>query len=410
MQEKLHNSTELTAILEHINGQELEQRINELASIGQVGEGGSRLAFSPLEKGARAYLRDMLANAGVDELKEYAGGLVGIYRGAEPDLSAVGFGSHFDTVPRAGKYDGPFGTIAAIKVIETFRKLGIRPKRNLMAIAFTAEEASRFNAGLIGSRAMFRGLSEEILEMSREGDIPLRSAVEYLGFDPNTLKIPVFRKEDLHCWIEAHIEQGDRLDKFTLDVAVVDSIASPDRRRIEIGTAVEQVEISGQEIKGVRVFVNGKGGHSGGTPMGKENRADGLRPVADLLMASAALRETKLKLLGVNLYVGGVEIDGGALNKIPALTTTDIFLSANDHQSLIESSDLLKSYLEKLNKFYGSSKNPQFEDAPVSFQDIGITNPRELHLFDPTAVLPSFSNLTIFSSAAAATAILLSFM
>src|SRR3989344_1144217 len=239
MQEKLHNSTELTAILEHINGQELEQRINELASIGQVGEGGSRLAFSPLEKGARAYLRDMLANAGVDELKEYAGGLVGIYRGAEPDLSAVGFGSHFDTVPRAGKYDGPFGTIAAIKVIETFRKLGIRPKRNLMAIAFTAEEASRFNAGLIGSRAMFRGLSEEILEMSREGDIPLRSAVEYLGFDPNTLKIPVFRKEDLHCWIEAHIEQGDRLDKFTLDVAVVDSIASPNRRRIEIGIPVE---------------------------------------------------------------------------------------------------------------------------------------------------------------------------
>src|SRR3990167_4177003 len=138
MQEKLHNSTELTAILEHINGQELEQRINELASIGQVGEGGSRLAFSPLEKGARAYLRDMLANAGVDELKEYAGGLVGIYRGAEPALSAVGFGSHFDTVPRAGKYDGPFGTIAALNVVEVFNSAGVMLKRSLVVIAFTA--------------------------------------------------------------------------------------------------------------------------------------------------------------------------------------------------------------------------------------------------------------------------------
>ena len=384
---------ELTLAISEIDGQELESRINKLAAIGEdgcVGEGGSRLAFRPVERESRAFVKDLFLQAGFDEIQEHVGGLVGVYKGQEPDLPAVGFGSHFDTVPRAGKYDGPFGTVAAINVVEVFHKAGIRPKRNLVVIAFTAEEASRFNSALIGSRAMFRGLPEEVLEMKREGDIPLGEAVKALGFDPETLKTPVFRKEDLHCWIETHIEQGERMAKSALDVAVVDSIASPDRQRIEIGISLEHTKIPGKEVRGLRVVVNGKGGHSGGTPMGRENRADGLRPVADLLMAAAALHEAKLKALGVSLYVGGVEIDGGALNKIPALTTTDIFLSANDHQSLIESSDLLKTYLEKLNKLYGGSKNPQFVDAPVSFQNICITNPGELHLFDPTAVLPYF--------------------
>src|SRR3989344_4577109 len=157
---------ELTLAISEIDGQELESRIDQLASIGEdgkIGEGGSRLAFRPVERESRAFIRDLFLQAGFDEIQEHAGGLVGIYKGQEPDLPAVGFGSHFDTVPRAGKYDGLFGTIAALNVVEVLHKADIRPKRNLVVIAFTAEEASRFNSALVGSRAMFRGLPEEVL-------------------------------------------------------------------------------------------------------------------------------------------------------------------------------------------------------------------------------------------------------
>ena len=392
MAERIEQTPELAASLAEIDGLELEKRLNRLASIGEdgkVGEGGSRLAYRPVERKSREFIRSFFLQAGFDEVQEHAGGLVGVYKGQKPDLPAVGFGSHFDTVPRAGKYDGPFGTIAALNVVEVFHSAGVRLKRSLVVIAFTAEESSRFNSALIGSRALFCGLPEEVLEMKREGDNTLREAVGLLGFDPETLKTPVFRKKDLHCWIEAHIEQGDRMDKSGFEVAIVDSIASPDRRRIEIGTSVKHTEISGQEIKGIRVIVNGKGGHSGGTPMGRENRADGLRPVADLLMAAAALHKSKLKHLGVGLYVGGVDIDGEALNKIPALTTTDIFLSANDRQALIKSSNLLKAYLEKLNKLYGGAKYPQFGHSPLRFEDLNVPNSKDVYLFEPTEVLPS---------------------
>lgn len=392
MTERIGQTPELAASLAEIDGLELEKRLNRLASIGEngnVGEGGSRLAFRPIERESRSFIKSLFLQAGFDEVEEHAGGLVGVYKGQESNLPPVGFGSHFDTVPRAGKYDGSFGIIAALNVVEVFHNAGVRPKRNLVVIAFTAEEASRFNCALVGSRAMFRGLPEEILYMKREGDNTLREAVELLGFDPETLKTPVFRKEDLYCWVEAHIEQGDRMEKSGFEVAVVDSIASPDRRRIEIGTSVEQVDILDQEIKGVRVQVYGKGGHSGGTPMGNGSRADGLRPVADLLMVVAALQESKLKHLGVSLYVDGVDIDGGALNKIPALTTTNIFLSAKDHQTLIKSSDLLRAYLEKLNKLYGGAKYPQFGHSPLRFEDLSVPNSKDVHLFEPTEVLPS---------------------
>lgn len=393
MTEHIHKGKELAAALENINGEEIELRINALAEIsygGNIGEGGNRLAFIPLEKDARHYLKNLLTLAGADDIQEHAGGIAALYLGANPKLPAVGIGSHFDTVPKAGKYDGPFGTLAAISVIEAFKKAGIKPKRNVIVLAFTNEEASRFNINLVGSRAMFHGLTDDILQMKDMEGISIQEAMSLLGFDPDATKKPIFRKENFDCWFEAHIEQGDKLAKEGLDVASVDSIASPDRRKIEIGRPLKRIGIEDKFVRGLRVTVRAKGGHSGGTPMGKEHRADGLRPIADLMMASTAILENKFEKPNAKLYFGKVDIKQAALNKIPGESELTIFISANEEENAKIAQERIVAYIEQINSRYGQASFSQFSEKPIDIEDCDLSS--NTILFEPSEILPSFKS------------------
>lgn len=391
MSEFAQTTPKLSRALENINGENLEKRINQLSEIGEdgrIGAGGSRLAFSPKEKDARRLIESWMMDAGM-ETQEYPWGMVGLYKGKETGLPAIGCGSHIDTVPIAGRYDGTFGVIASIEAVKVMRLMGIQPERSIMVFAFTCEESSAFNLAKAGSKAAFHGLSDKELDMSRKGGISMREAIRQFGFDPEALKNPAIAEDSLAYFIEPHIEQDKTLDAKRLEIGVITVIASPDRRIIIIGNPLEHKVILRSQTEGIKVIVQGKGGHSGATPMGRESRADGLRPTADLLMVLPAAFEKMFKDKGIQILIGGVIIEGQAINKIPGKTEMEIAFSGNSEDSLKEAKKFVIDYLQQLNDYY--SKNfAEFEENPIQFEDLSdeqITNKTYL---DPEVVLPYF--------------------
>ena len=153
-------------LLEQISGENLEKRLLELAEIGGlVKEVGkyvevTRLAFTKEDLAARSYLDRLMKESGMD-VEHHPFGLIGVCYGQSPELPAVMLLSHFDSVPKGGMYDGALGTIGAIEVVRLLCENKIKFARTIVVLAATAEESSRFNNGLAGSRALFHGLTDK---------------------------------------------------------------------------------------------------------------------------------------------------------------------------------------------------------------------------------------------------------
>lgn len=384
---------ELNVALDLIHGVEIERRLDALASFasgGPIGSGGTRLALSPEEREARVHLRTEMEGAGM-QVEEYPLGLIGTYNGLQNDLPAIGIGSHFDTVPQAGKYDGTVGTISSIEVVRAFHQAGIQPLRPIKVFAFTGEESSRFNTALFGSRGMFLGLDDKTLDMRDTEGISMRKALEELGFNADSTKKPPITRKEIASFIELHVEQGPTLEQKRLDVVVINAIAAPDRRRIFIDNAKSQIEkeyIDDPYSSGIEVSIEGETGHSGTTPMGREYRADGLHIASDLLMVVPAAFKELFQAKGVKMYIGHVAIEGAALNKIPGKTAIEIFCSGNNKSSVEIARRFITDYMNKLNTYYGSDKYPKFKTNPISFSEISV--PPEKQVFNSEQILPSF--------------------
>lgn len=391
MSELAQIDSELSLALENINGKNLEKRINQLSEIGEggrIGEGGSRLAFSPKEKDARKQIELWMGEAGM-VVEEHPWGIVGLYQGKNIALPAIGCGSHIDTVPRAGRYDGTFGVVASIEAVRAMNEMGIKPKRSIMVFAFTCEESSAFSLAKAGSKAAFVGLSDKELGMSRKGEIPMREAIKEMGFDSETMKSSSISADRLAFFIEPHIEQDKKLDENGLEIGVVTAIASPDRRTVIIGDSLESKVSLGVQAEGIKVVVQGKGGHSGATPMGRESRADGLRPTADLLMVLPAAFEKMFREKGVQILIGGVRVEGQALNKIPGRTEMEIVFSGDSRESVEEAKKFVTNYLQQLNVRYAKNFS-EFGQNPIQFEDLSQEQVNGKKYLNPEQVLPYF--------------------
>ncbi len=141
--------------------------------------------------------------AGLNVRVDAAGNIVGRREGNEKSLPPILFGSHIDTVPHGGKYDGAVGVLSAIECVQVFEENGIQTRHPLEVIVFTDEEG-----GLVGSRAMNGTLSSEALQEKSHSGKSVREGIRALGGDPDNLGSVARQKGDIRAFLEIHIEQG----------------------------------------------------------------------------------------------------------------------------------------------------------------------------------------------------------
>jgi len=271
-----------------ISIQRIYDRLDKLAAFNSTpGKGVTRLAFTPEDRQAREWFMAEAKSLGMDERVDGAGNIFARLGG---EGKAVLCGSHLDTVPHGGKYDGALGVVAALEVAQTLHENNIAFNRPIEVVVWADEEGGRFGTGLLGSRAAVGLLTEDELSSTRDKDgILLGEALK--PFVQGPLESARLKADDYECYIEIHIEQGARLIDEGYQVGVVEGIVG---------------------ISRLVVTITGQANHAGTTPMDK--RRDALFGAAQVVLG---VRGIGLKNMPGVATVGQIKALPGAANVIP---------------------------------------------------------------------------------------------
>jgi hydantoinase/carbamoylase family amidase len=248
----------LRAVASAVRGDRVLGRLDELASIGADPLGGTtRIAFSPEEDAAVALVCRWAREAGLVPAFDEFGNLFASSDGNQPDAVASVAGSHLDTVPNGGRFDGALGVVAAIEAVESMRSLGELSERPLEVVVWRCEEPVRFSQGKVGSLLFTGQLTLD--DLVPLGDPAFDVVAALAGDERRAVRDPSRR---IASCLELHIEQGRRLERAGRPVGVVTAVAAPIRLRVD---------------------VDGHADHSGATPM--DDRRDALCAAAELVLA-----------------------------------------------------------------------------------------------------------------------------
>lgn len=208
-----------------INIQRLSEHIEQLSRIGRTADGGiDRFSYTDHDIKANELVAQYMKAAGLNVHYDAVGNLIGSDEGTE-DLPAIVLGSHIDTVPNGGKFDGSLGVLVAIEVIHSFKEQGIELRHPVKVIAFRDEEGTRFGFGMIGSRAVAGTLTTADLQRMDEDGITIEQAIANCGLEKKSLSST--RLNHVKCYLEVHIEQGKVLEAKGAAVGNVTGIAGP---------------------------------------------------------------------------------------------------------------------------------------------------------------------------------------
>jgi N-carbamoyl-L-amino-acid hydrolase len=231
-----------------VNGKRIMDHILALAEFGKNPQGGvSRVAYSEADKQGREYVLGLMRAAKLDVTVDAAGNLIGRRAGKATGLRPLLIGSHIDSVPEGGNYDGVVGSMGAIEVAQTLAEHNVTTRHPLEVVIFQNEEG-----GLIGSRAMDGELTEKELDLVSRSGKTIRDGIKFIGGDTGKLADVRRRKGEIAGYLELHIEQGGILDSEKINIGVVEGI---------VGINWWDVTITG--------FAN----HAGTTPMNKRHDA-----------------------------------------------------------------------------------------------------------------------------------------
>jgi N-carbamoyl-L-amino-acid hydrolase len=270
-----------------VNGKRVMEQLFALGEFGKNPEGGvSRVAYSEADRQGREYVLGLMRAAGLDVSVDPAGNLIG-RRAGRRDLPSIAFGSHIDSVPKGGNYDGPVGSLAAVEVAHALREQNIRTRHPLEVIIFQNEEG-----GLYGSRALSGEIPARELELTSHSGKTVREGIRFIGGDPDRLAEARRRPGDLAAFLELHIEQGGVLEAERVDIGVVQGIVG---------------------IGWWDVTWEGLANHAGTTPM--DQRQDALLAAARLVDAvHRVARATPGRHVAT---VGRIRAEPGAPNVVP---------------------------------------------------------------------------------------------
>lgn len=211
-----------------INSTRLQQHFEAMSLIGKIGETGTnRPAHSNDEKKAFELAASWMQEAGMKTKIDNFGNLIGRYEGSDTSLPVLMMGSHLDSQPYGGRFDGVAGVLCAIEVCATLFENNIKPKRSIEVVSFSDEEGWRFNKGLFGSRGILGKLEDGELERKDKNGITRKEALLDFGCDISKFKQDEYPANSIFCFLELHIEQGPVLDIAQKPVGIVTGISGP---------------------------------------------------------------------------------------------------------------------------------------------------------------------------------------
>lgn len=272
-----------------INGERLWAALMAMAAIGETPSGGvRRLALSDEDRQARDLLVRWLEDAGCTVRVDDLGNIYGRRAGRDPGVVPVVFGSHLDTVPTGGRFDGALGVISALEVVRVLNDAGLATRRPLEVVSWTNEEGARFAPAMLASGVVCGRITLEEAYAARDPDgrtfgEELRR-IGYCGEARNRLR-------GAAAYVELHVEQGPVLERAGAQVGIVEGV---------------------EGISWGWVEVTGKAAHAGPTPIA--DRRDALVAAARIILAMRALADATP---GVRTTVGRVEVVPNTINVIP---------------------------------------------------------------------------------------------
>jgi len=288
-----------------VNGARLREHLEALSVFGRpaggtFADGVSRIAYSDADIAGRRYVMGLMEAAGLQPRIDAAGNFSARRAGSDDTLPPVLFGSHIDSVPSGGNFDGDLGSLAAIEVVQTLNQARIATRRPLEVVVWSNEEGVAYNNGIYGSRAAAGHLDPGELDQVWNG-VKKSDAIRKVGGNPDRIEEARRKPGSFHCYLELHIEQGGTLDQAGIPIGVVEGIVAIDRYDVEI-----------------RGFAN----HAGTTPM--PQRRDALLAASYLTVAvNQIVRREPGRQVGT---VGQLSVSPNAPNVVPGLVRLTVEL------------------------------------------------------------------------------------
>ncbi len=288
-----------------VDGAALRQRLEALSLHGRplggtFADGVSRVAYSDADVAGRQYVMGLIRGAGLEPRVDPAGNIFARRAGREPAMAPILFGSHIDSVPGGGNFDGDLGSLAALGAMEALASSGVATRHPLEMVVWSAEEGVAFGRGLGASRIVAGDIKPADMDQVWNG-MTRADAIRKIGGAPDRIMEAVRPRGAHHCYLELHIEQGGTLDRSGTPVGVVEGIVAIDR---------------------YTATVTGVANHAGTTPM--PDRQDALIAASQLTLA---VRDIVTNPPGRQVgTVGRFEIEPNAPNVIPGLARLTIEL------------------------------------------------------------------------------------
>ena len=276
-----------------IQRERLVKDFEAMAQLTAPGEGINRLAFTDADWAGRQYIIDRMTDAGLSVEIDDFGNVIGYKIGKKADLPVVMVGSHTDSVPNGGNYDGVVGVLSAIEVIRGMTDDGYEHDHTIAVVSFMCEESGRFGNATLGSKAMCGELTlQDLHRLVDKQGISLYEALKGRNLNPDGIETMAY-KRPVKSFTEIHIEQGKVLEHEQKTIGIVTGIAAPER---------------------FYVTIRGNADHSGATPMNL--RHDALCGASKIILGieEIASMQEEPPVVGT---VGVVEVTPGAMNVIP---------------------------------------------------------------------------------------------
>ncbi len=330
---------------ERAAGERLMARLDAFAAFTDEPGRLTRLFLSEAHKSAANAFIGWCAEAGLAARIDAAGNVVARYEGRKAGAPTLMLGSHIDTVRDAGRYDGNYGALAALAVVEGLAAQGERLDHAVEIVAFGDEEGVRYRTTLSGSRALAGDYPEEELDQKDASGVRMRDALSAFGGDPE--RAPSLRADHVAAFVELHIEQGPALEAEGLPLGVVTAINGA--TRLEVG-------------------VDGTAGHAGATPM--TLRRDAYAAAAEMALMIEARARAEADLVAT---IGRVGVWPGAANVIPGHVQFSIDLRAPLDARRLAALDDIQAGIETIARARSVSTTvAQTHEAPAYTCDPGI--------------------------------------
>lgn len=286
----------------HIDSHRLKDSLIEISAFGKNPERGiSRLGFSEADVKARAWVLSRMRDAGLEVWVDAAANLHGRRSGKEPELPAILFGSHIDSVPEGGIFDGTLGSLGALEVLTTLRAENRETRHPLEMVIWADEEGVHFGQGLFGSRAATAGPKPGELHLTGDDGLSLAEWLERYGQNPRAIDRAVIEPKNIDAYFELHIEQGPHLYRAEIPIGIVEGIVG---------------------IYRYTATIDGFANHAGTTPM--RERRDAMLSAAKLIQA---VRDEVMAKPGRQVgNVGLARVFPGAPNVVPGKVALPIEL------------------------------------------------------------------------------------